>query len=62
VSLDGANPSTGQAVSEDGAKPSAALREQESRKLRAGDLMPAIDLLGQAGTQDPDDPHAMALR
>jgi tetratricopeptide (TPR) repeat protein len=57
VTVDAANSSTVQAVSEDDEKSSAALRDQGLRKLRAGELAQAIEFLSRAAARDPSDPQ-----
>ena len=48
MTVDAANSSTVQAISEDGPKTSAALRDQGLQKLRAGELAQAIEILSHA--------------
>jgi tetratricopeptide (TPR) repeat protein len=57
MTVDATNPLKVQGVSGDAAKPSSALRKEGLQRLRAGDLQQAIDLLGHASAQDPDDPE-----
>jgi Flp pilus assembly protein TadD len=56
VAVDPSDTSAVRGVSEDDANASAALREQGLRRLRSGELVQAVDLLGRAAARDPDDP------
>ncbi len=58
MSVDATNHSAAQTVPNGAAGRPTALHEQGLRSLRAGDLEQAVDLLGRAATESPDDPAA----